>query len=68
MTNDPSDNAAGSEGVKPSPTIGKAPPHMPAVILSSKELLQGAREVWIEHGEEMYRLRLTASGKLLLTK
>lgn len=34
----------------------------------SQDLLQGRREAWIEHGEEMYRLRLTANGKLYLTK
>jgi hemin uptake protein HemP len=37
-------------------------------IIDSAELLQGRREVWIEHGGEMYRLRLTSSGKLYLTK
>jgi len=37
-------------------------------IVSSEELLQGRRELWIEHGDEMYRLRLTKSGKLYLTK
>jgi hemin uptake protein HemP len=37
-------------------------------IIRSEELLQGRRELWIEHGDDMYRLRLTASGKLYLTK
>jgi hemin uptake protein HemP len=37
-------------------------------IYSSAELLQGCREAWIEHGQQMYRLRLTAAGKLYLTK
>lgn len=37
-------------------------------IYSSDELLQGRREVWIEHGDQMYRLRLTQAGKLYLTK
>ena len=37
-------------------------------IIRSDELLQGSREVWIEHGAEMYRLRVTAAGKLYLTK
>lgn len=37
-------------------------------IVRSDELLKGRRELWIEHGDEMYRLRLTASGKLYLTK
>jgi hemin uptake protein HemP len=36
--------------------------------LRSEELLQGATEVWIEHGDEMYRLRLTRNGRLYLTK
>lgn len=43
-------------------------PGDPARLLKSEDLLQGAREVWIEHGNERYRLRLTASGKLYLTK
>jgi len=38
------------------------------VIYRSEELLQGRRHVFIEHGNDMYRLRLTASGKLYLTK
>lgn len=37
-------------------------------IIRSGELLHGARELWIEHGQDMYRLRVTASGKLYLTK
>lgn len=39
-----------------------------AAVFSSDELLQGQREAWIEHRGEMYRLRLTGSGKLYLTK
>ena len=34
----------------------------------SGQLLQGAKEALIEHGGEIYRLRLTGSGKLYLTK
>lgn len=34
----------------------------------SSELLQGRSEALIEHRGEMYRLRLTGSGKLYLTK
>jgi hemin uptake protein HemP len=37
-------------------------------VYSSAELLQGCREAWIEHGQQMYRLRLTHTGKLYLTK
>jgi len=38
------------------------------LIVSSEELMEGRRELWIEHGDEMYRLRVTSSGKLYLTK
>lgn len=37
-------------------------------VLNSEELLLGRKEAWIEHRGEMYRLRLTGSGKLYLTK
>jgi hemin uptake protein HemP len=36
--------------------------------IRSEELLDGAREVLIRHGEECYRLRLTRQDKLILTK
>jgi hemin uptake protein HemP len=39
---------------------------LPAV--ESTALLQGRRELVIRHGAVMYRLRLTASNKLILTK
>ena len=36
--------------------------------VDSRELLAGRRELIIRHGEETYRLRVTASNKLILTK
>ncbi len=33
-----------------------------------EELLLGQREVLVAHGREVYRLRLTRNGKLILTK
>lgn len=36
--------------------------------VSSVELLQGGNELLIEHGSEVYRLRLTRQGKLILHK
>lgn len=39
---------------------------LPAV--ESAALLQGRREPVIRHGTVMYRLRLTSSNKLILTK
>jgi hemin uptake protein HemP len=53
------------------PVVASTPrttsPALP-VIYSSDELLQGRREVWIEHGDQMYRLRVTSAKKLYLTK
>lgn len=36
--------------------------------INSKTLLGNEREIEIEHGGQLYRLRLTALGKLILTK
>lgn len=36
--------------------------------VSSEELLRGKRQVVIRHGRERYRLILTSSNKLILTK
>lgn len=36
--------------------------------IDAAELLAGDREVVIAHAGQRYRLRLTASGKLILTK
>jgi hemin uptake protein HemP len=48
---------------------GQAPAHEEApLIVTSAEVLRGRREIWIEHGQDMYRLRLTAAGNLYLTK
>ncbi|MBV2209830.1 MAG: hemin uptake protein HemP [Thermomonas sp.] len=40
----------------------------PRVVLDSHKLLQGENEVLIQHGSEVYRLRHTRNGKLILTK
>lgn len=36
--------------------------------VASDELLKATREITIRHGEDIYRLRLTAQNKLILTK
>jgi hemin uptake protein HemP len=36
--------------------------------LKVKEMLGGEREAILEHGGQDYRLRITANGKLILTK
>ena len=38
------------------------------LIVASDDLLQGRRELWIEHRGELYRLRVTSAGKLYMTK
>lgn len=38
------------------------------VTLASNDLFQGNREVLIEHNGEVYRLRITRTGKLILNK
>lgn len=37
-------------------------------VISSEDLLAGAREIIIRHVGEDYRLRLTRAGKLILNK
>ena len=36
--------------------------------IDSRNLFVGTREITIAHGSEIYRLRLTAQNKLILTK
>lgn len=54
-----------------SPSAALLPPAVPAPQrkrVSSQELLANEREIEIEHVGQLYRLRLTSLGKLLLTK
>ncbi|MBL9197900.1 hemin uptake protein HemP [Xanthomonas fragariae] len=37
-------------------------------LISSEALLKGRREVLIQHGDRIYRLRNTSNDKLILTK
>lgn len=53
---------------QPGPTTAPALGSDPRVPLcQSDSLLQGGR-LYIRHGQDLYCLRLTKSGKLLLTK
>ena len=36
--------------------------------VASEELLRGETELLIRHGDELYRLKLTRNGKLILQK
>ena len=37
-------------------------------VMSSETLLKGRREIVIQHGDKVYRLRHTSNDKLILTK
>jgi hemin uptake protein HemP len=54
--------------MNPQPTPPTPRPAAPPPTWRSHELLQGQPEVHIVHGTEVYRLRRTALGKLILTK
>ncbi len=47
-------------------TWNGAAPEIP--VADSVTLLRGSRELLIRHGSQTYRLRITATGKLILTK
>ncbi|PQO44764.1 hemin uptake protein HemP [Blastopirellula marina] len=37
-------------------------------IIPSQQILAGEKEIWIQHGDAVYRLCETKSGKLILQK
>lgn len=43
-------------------------PDSPTPVVDSITLMSGGRELIIRHGAGSYRLRVTASNKLILTK
>jgi hemin uptake protein HemP len=52
---------------------GSQAPHARVVeilnnVVVSEDLMKDTREIVIRHGEDVYRLRLTAQNKLILTK
>jgi hemin uptake protein HemP len=52
---------------KPTPLAASTSPQ-PERVVSTRDLLSGARRIWIEHAAERYLLQVTRSGKLILTK
>jgi hemin uptake protein HemP len=40
----------------------------PPKVVKSHALLMGEREIYIAHGNDIYRLSVTRQGKLILTK
>ncbi|MBS0249175.1 MAG: hemin uptake protein HemP [Proteobacteria bacterium] len=60
----------GERNATAAPSLGGAPRHVALADnrLDSRELFRETREIIIAHGDETYRLRLTAQNKLILTK
>jgi len=56
-----------NEPLAASPAIS-APRPSPERVVTTRELLNGAHRIWIEHAAERYLLQVTRSGKLILTK
>jgi hemin uptake protein HemP len=54
-----------SPSIRPSIDWAAAPTHR---AISTHDLMAGERVIIIRHGTEEYRLRITASDKLILTK
>jgi hemin uptake protein HemP len=55
-------------GKSPMFTIGERRISILDNRMDSQELFSGTREITIAHGADVYRLRLTAQNKLILTK
>jgi hemin uptake protein HemP len=67
----PSDNRDEPGTVEKSDPVASRSERNVTVIgdrIDSRDLFAGVREIIIGHGSEMYRLRLTAQNKLILTK
>ena len=66
-------NNAMSDPPRPASSTSPATPDPPTTpapgrVISSDELLRGQTEIFITHDNQLYRLRLTRNGKLLLQK
>lgn len=68
MMNDKPADGASNETGSPSQTSTSRSVSLRENRVDSRELFQGAREITIAHGDETYRLRITAQNKLILTK
>jgi hemin uptake protein HemP len=53
---------------KPAAAGTREPPLSAPRRISSEELLSAGQPLHIEHGDQLYILRQTGSGKLILTK
>lgn len=63
MNTDP--KSAATDPAPPARPAADSPPGLPRY--RSTDLFRGGREIVIDHHERVYRLRVTAQGKLILT-
>lgn len=56
-----------NEPQKPAP-VSRAQPEPVLKKITFQQLAEGAPEVLVEHDGQVYRLRLTRNGKLILNK
>ena len=54
--------------MRPDDVGGETTDRTPSADVDSAVLMKGRRELLIRHGTDTYRLRITASNKLILTK
>lgn len=63
------DNPGKAANPSPAAPAGDGlPARGPVPVVDSAQLLLGGNEIRIDHKGEIYRLQLTKSGKLILTK
>jgi hemin uptake protein HemP len=70
QTTSSSGEPSGTDGPPTGQPSGEATRSIPmrGNRFDSRDIFQSVREIIIAHGEETYRLRLTAQNKLILTK
>jgi hemin uptake protein HemP len=60
--------APGTEHEGQSREESRPAPDSAPIVYTSAELFRGRNEIFIEHEQETYSLRITSKDKLLLTK
>ncbi|KAB2663452.1 hemin uptake protein HemP [Brucella tritici] len=63
-----SGDSTGSVPAQIKPRFGESALEPQLKTYGSRELFDGSREVGIEHGGSLYRLKITRQGKLILNK
>lgn len=68
MNTNANEDKSSNSGATPSVASARRQVVLVENRMDSRDLFAGNREITIAHGEEIYRLRLTAQNKLILTK